>query len=39
MNDPEVFTNPCAFCRKRKATRLCDFVVDYSSIIFVRGYE
>lgn len=25
----EIPENPCAICRKREATQLCDFVVDY----------
>ncbi|OZS79463.1 hypothetical protein CF394_00735 [Tetzosporium hominis] len=29
MNDPKVFENPCAICRKREATQLCDFVTEY----------
>jgi len=38
MNDPEVFLDPCAICRRRKATRLCDYVVEYRrNVIFVCG--
>lgn len=40
MNDPDVFSNPCAICKVRKATRLCDYVVGYDrSIIFFRNYK
>jgi hypothetical protein len=40
MNDSEVFKNPCAICRKREATQLCDFVVRYdNSIIFLRNWK
>lgn len=40
MNDPEVFAEPCAICKVRKAVRWCDFVIEYNrSPIFVRGYE
>lgn len=38
MNDPEVFAEPCAVCRRNKATKLCDYVVDYLPIIFMRDY-
>lgn len=31
MNEPEVFGNPCAICKKRQATLLCDYVTDYYS--------
>lgn len=40
MNDPEVFEKPCALCKVRKSTRLCDYVVSYdfvNSIIFHRN--
>lgn len=30
MNDPAVFKNPCAICRKREAERLCDFVIVFN---------
>lgn len=37
MNDPDIFKNPCPICKKRKATQLCDYVIQYNSgIIFVR---
>jgi len=26
LNDPQVFENPCAICRKKIATKYCDFV-------------
>ena len=40
MNDPKVFSNPCAICRVREATKLCDYVIRYdNSIIFFRDYE
>ncbi|MEC1714739.1 hypothetical protein [Schinkia azotoformans] len=40
MNDPDVFSAPCAICKVRKATRLCDYVIDYDrSIIFFRDYK
>lgn len=40
MNDPEVFAEPCAVCRVRKAVRWCDFVIDYDrTIIFLRNYK
>lgn len=42
MNSPGVFENPCAICRAREATKLCDYVTEYQSnaIIFVKGsYE
>jgi hypothetical protein len=29
VNNPKVFENPCALCRVKEATQLCDFVVDY----------
>lgn len=42
MNDPEVFEKPCALCKVRKSTRLCDYVVSYNfvnSIIFFRTHR
>lgn len=37
MNNTRVFSNPCALCKKREATRLCDYIVKYdNSIIFFR---
>ncbi|MGG3803143.1 hypothetical protein [Metabacillus fastidiosus] len=40
MNDPGVFTEPCAICRVRKAVRWCDYVIRYDrSIIFLRDYK
>lgn len=40
MNDIDVFVAPCAICRKRKATQLCDFIVRYDlQPIFFRDYE
>lgn|GEM_PF-2633172 len=39
MNSPDVFENPCAICRVRPATLLCDYITDYHSnaVIFVKG--
>ena len=40
MNQPEVFGNPCAICKTREATRLCDYVIGYEvSILFLRNYK
>lgn len=40
MNDPKVFEHPCAICRKREGTLLCDYVIGYNnSIIFIRDYK
>lgn len=40
MNDPDVFSEPCAICKVRKAVRWCDFVIFYNRTpIFVKGYE
>lgn len=40
MNDPEVFSDPCAICKKRKATRLCDYVIRYDhNITFFCDYS
>jgi hypothetical protein len=40
LNDPKVFEHPCAICRKREATQLCDYVIGYNnSIIFIRDYK
>lgn len=37
MNDPEVFNNRCGLCGKRKAERLCDYIVDYTGVVFYRN--
>lgn len=38
MNDPKIFENFCPICKKREATQLCDYVIDYdNSIIFFRN--
>lgn len=29
MNERNIFKNPCPVCKKREATQLCDFVIDY----------
>jgi hypothetical protein len=29
MNNPNIFKNPCPICKRKEATRLCDFVVNY----------
>lgn len=40
MNELGVFSNPCALCKKRKATKLCDYIVKYdNSIIFLRDHQ
>lgn len=42
MNNPSIFENPCAICKVREATLLCDYVTEYhsQSVIFVNGpYE
>jgi hypothetical protein len=40
MNDPNVFSSPCAICKVRKAVRWCDFVIEYNrNIIFVKGHQ
>lgn len=40
MNEPGVFSNPCAICKKREATKLCDYIVKYdNSIIFFRNQK
>jgi hypothetical protein len=40
MNDPKIFENPCAICKVREATQLCDFIVHYDrSIIFFKDYK
>uniref|UniRef100_A0A0M0KM17 Uncharacterized protein n=1 Tax=Halalkalibacterium halodurans TaxID=86665 RepID=A0A0M0KM17_ALKHA len=40
MNNPRVFSNPCAICRVREATKLCDYVTGYNnSPIFVNDYK
>lgn len=38
MNDPKVFESPCAMCKKREATQLCDYIVRYdNSVVFLRN--
>ncbi|SET85057.1 hypothetical protein SAMN05216389_14012 [Oceanobacillus limi] len=39
MNDPAVFENPCTICRKREATQLCDYIIEYHPVIFFRDYK
>ncbi|OCB94458.1 hypothetical protein [Bacillus subtilis] len=40
MNDPAVFKNPCAICRKREAERLCDFVIVFNRYpIYFKDYR
>ena len=40
MNEPNVFSNPCAICKKREATQLCDYVIDYDhTLIFFRNWK
>ncbi|RFA36218.1 hypothetical protein CAI16_05355 [Virgibacillus dokdonensis] len=41
MNDPNVFENPCPICKKKEATRLCDYVTKYivTTIDFRATYE
>lgn len=40
MNETGVFAAPCAICRKKVATQLCDFVYRYDrNPIFFRDYE
>jgi hypothetical protein len=39
MNEPELFKNPCGVCRKKVATRLCDFIIDYHGVIFFRDFQ
>ena len=40
MNNPNVFTNPCAICKRNEAVKLCDYIVDYNNgIVFVRNYR
>jgi hypothetical protein len=40
MNNPLIFENPCAICKIREATQLCDYIVMYdNSIIFFRNYK
>lgn len=39
-NDPNIFKQiKCGVCRKRVATKLCDFVVEYHTPVFYRSYE
>lgn len=30
---------PCAFCKKREATQLCDFVIGYERTFFASGRD
>lgn len=40
MNEPGVFSNPCALCKKNEATKLCDYIVEYdNSVIFYRNFK
>lgn len=40
MNDPAVFANPCAICKVREATRLCDYIISYNrNPIFFRDFK
>jgi len=40
MNDPKVFENPCAICKKREGTQLCDYVIQYNNgVVFFRDWE
>ncbi len=40
MNEPGVFENPCAICKKREATKLCDYIIEYdNSVIFFRNRQ
>ncbi|WP_111290017.1 hypothetical protein [Bacillus safensis] len=40
MNNPVIFSNHCAFCKKREAERLCDYITDYHRTpIFFRDYK
>lgn len=40
MNNPKIFENPCAICRKKEATQLCDYVIRYdNSTIFIGNYK
>jgi hypothetical protein len=40
MNNPLIFENPCAICKVREATRLCDYVMEYNrNLIFIRDYK
>lgn len=42
LNSPNVFENPCAICKVKEATKLCDYVTEYRSraVILVKGsYE
>lgn len=38
MNDPDIFKNPCAICNKKKATRLCDYIIGYMGVSYYRNY-
>jgi len=40
LNEVGVFSNPCPLCKKREATRLCDYIIRYdNSIIFFRNRQ
>lgn len=40
MNEPNIFSEvACGVCKTKVATRLCDFVTDYRSPVFFRGYQ
>lgn len=39
-NDPNIFKKTkCGICKRKIATRLCDFVVEYRNPTFFRTYE
>lgn len=39
MNNEKIFENPCAVCRRKEATQLCDYPIKFNrQIIFVRGW-
>lgn len=39
-NDPNIFTQTkCGICKKKVASRLCDFVVEYRRPVFFKNYE
>lgn len=40
MNDPSIFTKQkCGVCGKHIATRWCDYVVGFHSVVFYRNYS
>lgn len=39
MNNPEIFTNPCAICKRKEATQLCDYIISYEETYFVSDYR